>query len=409
MKVGMIGLGKLGLPVAYTMAAVGHEVVGYDPKVSGPPEDPSYEDGFAEVIEQAGGRMQFATMEEVVATCEPVFFAVQTPHQPEYEGITPMPEHREDFDYSYLRHAIGDAVRCAEHAKRGSVTFSVISTVLPGTMDREIRPLLSGRINLVYNPSFIAMGTVIRDFRSPEFVLIGRDGAGGAETVGNVYRRVNPYAKLYLTGVREAELAKVAYNTFIGLKLAFANTIGEICHRTDTDVDGVLGALKLADRRLISTAYLDAGMGDGGGCHPRDNIALSWLAQRLNLSYDIFEAAMMQRENHAKWLAQLVSHEAQQRDLPVGILGIAYKPNSHLTTGSPALLVKTILESHGYDVAVHDPHVGQTDPLLEPRVWLVGCRHDARYDLPEGSVVVDPWRYWPDEHGRIEVVKVGAG
>lgn len=404
MRVGFIGLGKLGLPVATAMASKGIEVWGHDPFVKDFPDDPSYEEGFAGLIEEARHNFNFGTMEDACRS-EVVFVAVQTPHDPRYEGITPIPDERVDFDYSFLRNAAQDIRTVCDH-RNLCPTVSVISTVLPGTMQREIIPRLGGRTPLVYNPSFIAMGTTIRDFLDPEFILLGGDSG----KVRAVYEQCG-IDRFYETTVPNAELIKVSYNTFIGLKLAFANTLMEVCHKTPgTNVDEVTGALKLANRRLISGAYLDGGMGDGGGCHPRDNIALSWLARELDLSYDLFEATMMQREKQAEWLADLM----EGYDLPKGILGVAYKPSSGLTTGSPALLVKDALKRRGEFVHWYDPYVEHPDPPstvesgLKPAVWLVGCRHPEFPEMPlaRGSVIIDPWRYMPDQEG-VTVIRLG--
>lgn len=397
MRVGFIGLGKLGLPVATCIASKGIEVLGYDPHVTEYPADLSYEDGFAHLTNQ--GRVTFTDLDTVVRECDPIFVAVATPHKPEYEGITPIPETRVDFDYDYLRKA---AAQIHDAAFRQNVkpTISVISTVLPGTMEREIIPLLRD-LPLVYNPSFIAMGTTIRDFLDPEFVLLGGDDG----KVRPVYEACG-IDRFYETTVPNAELIKVAYNTFIGLKLAFANTLMEVCHKTDCDVDEVTGALKLANRRLISGAYLDGGMGDGGGCHPRDNIALSWLARELDLSYDLFEATMEQREQQARWLMQVM--DEHRGNLPWGVLGLAYKPGSHLKTGSPAVLVQGMIERNFRRCEVYDPHTGDGEPPSHPTCWLVGCKHPEFPDLelPEGSVVIDPWRYIPDQPG-VKVIRIG--
>lgn len=400
MNIGFVGLGKLGLPVATTLAAKGHTVVGYDPKVSGFPAEPErQEQGWGEII-AAADSFRFGTLTEA-CSAEVVFVAVQTPHDPEYEGITPLPDERRDFHYGHLVHAVQlIAAMCADHDLDPIV--AVISTVLPGTMEREIIPELGG-LRLVYNPSFIAMGTVIDDFLQPEFVLLGGDETG---EVRRVYEEVG-IDRFCEVSIPSAELAKVAYNTFISMKLAVANTLGEICHKTAANADEVTGALKLADRRLISGAYLDAGMGDGGGCHPRDNIALSWLARELDLSFDLFEAAMLQRERHAAWLAKLLSTAAAEHSILCGILGVAYKPQSALVGGSPALLVHTLLD-HGSILV--DPYVERFDrPLPEiPCAWLIGCKHPdfCEWEFPEGSVIIDPWRYMPDREG-VEVIRVG--
>lgn len=396
MRVGFVGLGKLGLPVATTMASLGVEVHGYDPYVTGH-SGIEHEEGYAERIGAAGDNLIFGNLEDACRS-EVVFVAVQTPHDALYEGVTRIPPTRRDFDYSYLERAARDIALVCTHRKL-TPTVAVISTVLPGTMTRIVRPAL-GSLPLAYNPSFIAMGTVIEDWLAPEFVLLGGDDG----KVRGVYEfcGVGPF---YETTIPDAELIKVAYNTFIGLKLAFANTLMEVCHKTDCNVDEVTGALKRANRRLISGAYLDGGMGDGGGCHPRDNIALSWLARELDLSYDLFEAAMGQREGQAEWLVDLLC----DYELDKGILGLAYKPQSHITTGSPAVLVANLLRQRGLTPYRHDPYVGMGQMPAHPLVWLVGCKHPEfpDYRFPEGSVVIDPWRYIPDQPG-VEVVRLGA-
>jgi UDPglucose 6-dehydrogenase len=423
MNVGFIGLGKLGLPVATAMASRGIEVFGYDPKEPDIQGAIEHEEGFREVYISGKERLHVVSLQEVVENCDVIFCAVQTPHEPRFEGIRALPKDRADFDYTFLKRAIQDLVGVSRYLQR-NITLAVISTVLPGTMKREVEPLLSERVSLVYNPSFIAMGSTIRDFLDPEFVLLGGDADERARLIQvycEVFQKgsdIGPYEgpRFYETSIPNAELIKVAYNTFIGLKLAFANTLMEVCHKTDCDVDEVTGALKLAHRRLISGAYLDGGMGDGGGCHPRDNIALSWLARELDLSYDLFSATMEQREAGTDWLARMLSKTAQERKLPPGILGIAYKPGSHIETGSPARLAKYLMhERLGWaygDVRVYDPHTkdfqGSRELPEEPCVWLVGCRHPEFADLklPEGSVVIDPWRYIPDQDG-VEVIRIG--
>jgi UDPglucose 6-dehydrogenase len=418
MNVGFVGLGKLGLPVATAIAARGINVHGYDPHVTGYPKDLSHEAGFDQLVKDADGRVRFGALDDVVRyTDGVVFVAVQTPHEPRFEGVTPLPEDRADFDYSFLKVAVARIAAAAWYLNR-ETTIVVISTVLPGTMRQHIVPMLGSKSKLVYNPSFIAMGTTIQDFARPEFVLLGGDDEGKVE---KVYRRIfNGWddVRFVRTTVENAELIKVAYNTFIGLKIAFANTLMEVCHKTGCDVDEVTGALKHANRRLISGAYLDGGMGDGGGCHPRDNIALSWLARELDLSYDLFGAAMEAREAQARWLADLMC----EHELPKAIVGYAYKPESRLIAGSPALLVAEILRQRNIQVDLRDPYVIRDAEALgltpkrsvpirivdAPHVVLIGCKHPefATWIFPEGSVVLDPFRYIPDQEG-VEVVRIG--
>lgn len=411
MNVGIIGLGKLGLPVALAMDLRGHKVMGYDvnpavmqkEKCSYREQGPNGEPSMEPFLRDSG--LMFGALPEVVKHSDIIFVAVQTPHQEKYEGITPLPDDRVDFDYTYLMGAVADLSQEIGRARK-EVVVAVVSTVLPGTTRHKLAPLTNKYIKLCYNPSFIAMGTAMRDFLEPEFVLLGVWDEEAALMAEECYRRIHS-RPTYKTTVDNAELIKVAYNTFLGLKITFANTLMEVCHKTEgTDVDAVTGALKLATDRLISPRYLTAGMGDGGGCHPRDNIAMSWLARKLDLSYDLFEALMMAREKQATWLTELMC----QHELPKVILGKAYKPGSSIELGSPSLLCEHLLKAKGHQVEMYDPYIDEVAPDFEAAVFLVGTKHPEfeTFKFPKGSVVIDPWRYVKCSEG-VTVIPVGRG
>ncbi|MBK3735322.1 nucleotide sugar dehydrogenase [Azospirillum brasilense] len=412
MRIGVIGLGKLGLPCAVAMALKGHDVMGFDvrPDVMNKGRRSYTETGpdgcepFDPYLEASS--LRFGTLEEVVDHADLLFIAVQTPHDPLYEGITRLPDSRTDFHYEHLVAACRDVARVAS---RDTVVV-IISTVLPGTIRRHVLPVLTPRIKLCYNPFFIAMGTTMRDFLQPEFVLFGRHDREAAALAEAFYRTITD-APFYATALENAELIKVAYNTFIGMKIAFANTMMEVCHKLPgTDVDAVTDCLALASRRLISPSYMKGGMGDGGGCHPRDNIAMSWLARELDLSFDTFDAVMRSREKQTEWLADLMcAHEP-----PKVILGWAFKSDCDMATGSPALLLRAILEERGVPVTLIDPHMDSA-PLVEDSLpvatYLIGAKHSAFAGLrfPAGSVVLDPWRYIPTDQDGVRVIPVGVG
>jgi len=411
MRVGFIGLGKLGLPCAVTAALKGHDVVGYDHDSSAMTKSPrpyreTGPDGTSPFDPfLAESPIRFGTLRQVIDHAEILFVAVQTPHAPQYEGTSRLPEERADFDYSHLVAAMG----AISEAVTRPVVVAIISTVLPGTVRRHVLPVCSPHVKICYTPSFIAMGTTMKDYLNPEFVLLGVEDPAAAEKVSQYFSTITS-AAVYRTSVESAELIKVAYNTYIGMKIVFANSIMEICHRTEgADVDDVMGAIKMAHRRLISPSYLDAGMGDGGGCHPRDNIAMSWLARDLNLSFDFFDALMTGREKQTEWLADLMC----EYPLPKAILGYSFKPNSNITVGSPALLLKSILEERGHRVMLYDPHVdgrGRGLEELKPHVFLIGTKHPefVNIKLPEGSVVLDPWRYLSSPPSGVTVVPIGG-
>lgn len=424
MKIGYIGAGKLGMPVAACVAQK-HDVLIHD-------ADPSVylRWGHYPFVESAKGT-GYSSLNELMEAVKDnvrfthdlwdmrdrdiIFVAVQTPHDPQYEGVTPLPETTADFDYSYLIDALTRLADAVKDSGRNH-TVVVISTCLPGTYRREIEPKAQGweNISLVYNPYFIAMGTVIPDFLNPEFVLVGnnREGYGGlaGALLRDFYSSFGLADRMRVMSITSAEATKVFYNTFISMKLSFANIVAEACEKVGADADDVMGAIKAAGKRLISPAYLTPGMGDGGGCHPRDNIALSWFAKTQRMSFDFFGMLMGQREAQSRMLADLVESFSDYRWKLVGVVGLAFKANTNITTGSHAELVRNRLESRsGWKHGVHafDRFTNGKDPT-EPGVYLIGCAHDYIKTLafPKGSVVIDPWGIVPDQEG-VEVRRLG--
>ncbi len=415
MKVGFIGLGRLGLPCALAIALKGHSVMGYDIDESLMSKEPRsfLEEGLVPdgpdmnwLLSESS--LSFGSLKETVDHSDILFVAVQTPHLPQYEGVTRIPETRADFDYAYLVKAVRSIVEVVEK----STSLVIVSTVLPGTMEREVFPVLSENdlVEFQYNPFFIAMGTAVRDFLNPEFVLIGARGDQEGQKLTSFYETITD-APVCVISVESAELAKVIYNTFVGMKIGFANIVMEMCQRLpNCDVEQVMGMIKLSTQRLISPTYLNGGMGDGGGCHPRDNIALSWLSNKLDLSFDWFDSVMKAREKQTEWLADLMC----SYDLPKTILGYAFKADTNITTGSAALLLNNILGEREIHVVLYDPLVNpHRGSFLGdfPQVFLIGARHSCFHDFkfPPGSVVIDPWRYLDIKDSDVRYVPLGIG
>ena len=421
MNIGFIGLGKLGLPCALAVESRGHRVVGYDPseqiKDIIDTKKLQYQEIWAqEYLDKS--KIEIKSLEEVVGESEIIFVSIQTPHEDEFEGITRIPDEREDFDYTYLKKGIKDLEQEIWHQQSKKVVI-IISTVLPGTIRREIKPLIDHNpyFKLCYNPFFIAMGTTMRDFLHPEFVLFGQDDNWALNKAKKFYKTIT-HAPIYETTIENAELIKVTYNTFISTKLSFANTVMEMCHKLpNTNCDDVMNALSLGSKRILAESYWSGGMGDGGGCHPRDNIALSWLSKELDLSHDWFNNIMKQRENQTDWLADLI--EEHSNGLPINILGKSFKPETNITTGSPSILLQNILEERGHPVFIWDPYVDESwediksmydDSENESQLYFIGTKHPDFTSFPyeKGSVIIDPWRYIPEIEG-CKVISIGIG
>jgi UDPglucose 6-dehydrogenase len=412
-----MGLGKLGLIMAMVLDVHGkHQVTGCD--TSRRPENilagrvpPPQEEDIDHLI-RVNQINIINDPASLVANADVIFVAVQTPHPPDYDGTVPVPKETKDFDYSYLVSAVRQLSRAADLQQK-NITIAVVSTVLPGTCDRLLRPLLTPRVRLVYTPSLISLGSVAENLLDPEFVILGADSYEDAHEVMEVYSTLHTRPVLSMS-ITSAELTKVAYNTYTSMKIVFANTVLEIAEKTGADTDDVTNALSQATSNLMSPKYMKGGMGGGGYCHPRDVIAMSWLADRLDLSSDLFGFLAHAREDQSRWLASVVVEQRMLTGLPVVILGNAYRPNSDLAGGSAALLLFTQLSSL-VPLNMIDPVTSENQTWEEvekivsrPSVFMIGCAHRGftRIQFAPGSVVIDPSGTICDQQG-VTVIRLG--
>lgn len=412
MNIGFIGLGKVGLPCSLAIESKGHSLFGFDvngeiKKILDDKTLPYKEKGALKLLKKS--KIKWSDISEIVKKTEIIFVSIQTPHEKKYEGITRLPKERKDFDYSWLKEGIKNLALEIEKNKQEKIII-IMSTVLPGTINDEIKPLLNKWIKLCYNPFFIAMGTTIDDFLKPEFVLLGVEDEKTFEKVKNFYSTLHKKV-VYKCSIEEAELIKVSYNTYITMKICLANTIMEMSHKLkNINCDNIMNGLFLAKERLISPKYLKGGMGDGGGCHPRDNIALSWLAQKNNLSYDWYENLMICREKQTEWLANLAIEKSKECNLPIIILGKCFKKETNLINGSPAILLKNLIEEKINKVKIFDPWIDKNEkaPLDTKAVFFIGTNHDVfcDYFFPENSIVIDPWRIIKKQK-NVELISIG--
>jgi len=388
MKIGFIGLGKLGLPCAEVIAKKGHSVLGYDINKI---------DSDYVIVED--------TIKEAVQDRDIVFVAVPTPHDPSYDGRAPT-AHLEPKDFSY--DIVKDVMSEANKHMNKDQLLVLISTVLPGTVRREFVQLVTNP-RFVYNPYLIAMGTVAWDMVNPEMVMIGTsDGSetGDAKELRTFYESIMDNFPRYVIGTwDECECIKVFYNTFISTKIGLVNMIQDVAQKQgNINTDVVTTALAESTQRIMGPSYMKAGMGDGGACHPRDNIALRYMAKKLDLGYDIFDAVMNAREVQAQNLAAKLCEIAKEKELPILINGIAYKPGVPYVDGSYALLVAQYCHEYGFNPMQVDPLVYGADP--GPFRACVLLAHPELYvELSADSVVVDPWRDHTSE--TYEVIHYG--
>jgi UDPglucose 6-dehydrogenase len=407
-KIGVIGIGKLGLDCAEVMAEK-HEVRGYD------------------IYPRTSDLVKVCDIEELVNESEWIFIAVPTPHAEGYDGSVPS-SHMEPRDFGH--DAVIDAINKVNAHAQSSKKVVLISTVLPGTTRKKFVPLLDPKHQFLYNPYLIAMGSVKWDMVNPEMVIIGtEDGSttGVASELIDLYKTMMENDPRYEIGTwDECESIKIFYNTFISAKVGLVNMVQDFALRIgNINVDVVTNALSRSTMRIMGPKYMTAGMGDAGACHPRDNIALRWLAQEYDIGYDLFDTVMHAREIQAENLAKyLIEVSKANGDLPIVIHGKAYKPDVPYCIGSYSTLVGHYVTKHGHtalkyvDPLADDP-TDVVDSVDHAAVFLWAHNRKITYeytgnqadtkpycDILPGSIIVDPWRKL-ESAGDVKVVHYG--
>lgn len=393
MRIGYIGLGKLGLPCAEVIANKGYSVQGYDIN--------SVNSNIIDIVD---------SVKTVVENRDIVFVAVPTPHDSEYDGSAPtshLPP--KDFDYGIVENVLRD---CNRYMTKSQLLV-LISTVLPGVTRGQFDQLITNT-QLVYNPYLIAMGSVSWDMVNPEMIMIGtKDGKVDeyARRLINFYKDIMENDPRYVIGTwDECECIKIFYNTFISAKISLVNMIQDVSEKQgNINVDIVTDALANSSMRIMGQKYMTAGMGDGGACHPRDNIALRHMARKLDLGYDLFDSIMKSREVQACNLAEKLVELAKIHNMDIFIHGKAYKPNVSYCNGSYSLLVGHYCDKLGHPPRYIDPMTGDS---LEKAYGVILLAHNVNVTygdphhlnefyckIEKGSIIVDPWRKLKEMQG----------
>jgi UDPglucose 6-dehydrogenase len=284
--------------------------------------------------------------------------------------IVPTPsDERGAFSAEHAARAFTEIGRALQR-KRDYHLVVLTSTVLPGTTRHVLLPILereSGRtagidFGLCYSPEFIALGSVIRDFLNPDFTLIGELDARSGDLLESYYAGVMANgAPSRRMSLENAELAKVSVNAFVTMKITFANMLASLCERIPGgDVDVITAAIG-SDAR-IGTKYLKGGLGFGGPCFPRDNVALAFFADAVGEQAHIPEATDVANERIPDRVADRTAELVQPGET-VGVLGLAYKPCSHVIEESQAVMLIERLRERGLRVLAYDPLVGAVPSL----------------------------------------------
>lgn len=409
-NISFIGLGKLGLPLATNFARYGKKVLAIDLNESlletlNNKKAPWIETGLQENIDNAEDNITYTNSYSEVADADNTIILVNTPSV-ERDG---------SFSNEYVISALTST--CNEIVKKGkdSHNFILSSTVMPGSIYSEFIPLIESitgwtlgeQFNFSYVPDFVAIGSVIKDFRDPDFILIGANDANVAQDTFQLYacmlKLAPPTSKVNL---QEAELAKVALNAYITTKISFANYLGNLAEKLPgVNVDNVTNAIG-QDKR-IGTKYFKAGAPYGGTCFPRD----TWAFLKVSNKVGMFAEQMAANEKINNDTLDTIANKIGNEQL-IGLLGLGFKPGTSVTTEGLAEKLLTMGKLKNKSVMVYDKYIdtltnlssnvdqeltfaSDLENLCSTVDTIIICNGDKAYDyskIPENINVIDPWR-----------------
>ncbi len=349
----VIGTGYVGLVTGTCFADLGNRVTCVDiisEKIERLKEGvlPIYEPGLEEMVERNvnAGRLHFTTSySEGLDDADFIFIAVNTPTNATTQG---------GADMRYVENAARSIAQGLDH-------YAIIinkSTVPVGSGDvvtRIIRKNLSrpeAQFAVVSNPEFLREGSAIQDFQMPDRVVLGSSDEGAARQVATLYLPLR--APIVITDLYTAEMIKYASNAFLATKISFINEIAQICERLGADVKEVAAGMGY-DKR-IGRAFLDAGLGYGGSCFPKDVRALAYMADEAGLHPQLLHAVMdINHDQRRLVVTKLTSILGSLRGSTIGVLGLAFKPNTDDMREAASVDIIRWVTSQGADVRVYDP------------------------------------------------------
>lgn len=389
MHIGMVGTGYVGLVSGTCFAEFGHNVVCVDKDASKierlkKGEIPIYEPGLEDLLKRQieAGRIRFTTdIAEAVKGAEAIFIAVGTPSR----------QYCRDADLSYV---YGAAKEIAQHLDGYAVVVNK-STVPVGTgreverIIREARP--DADFNVASNPEFLREGAAIDDFMRPDRVVVGTSSPRAQEVMREVYRPLYLNETPIMFTKREtAEVIKYAANAFLATKITFINEIADLCEQVGADVQHVAKGIGLDGR--IGSKFLHAGPGYGGSCFPKDTLALTRAGQKYGAPQRIVEAVVSVNEDRKARMADKIisAMGGDIRGKKIGILGVAFKPNTDDMRDAPSLTIIPVLQQAGAIVSAYDPEaMDAAKDMMRDVTWCSNA-----YDVAQGAdalAIITEW------------------
>jgi len=385
--IGVVGTGYVGLVSAVCFAHLGHRVVCMDvdeAKIDGLRKGrvPIYEPGLDKLIDDTSERLSFTTSyDEVLGACHILYIAVDTP--PTASG---------DADLSRVQRAT------REIARRGGKRLVVMKSTVPvGTGERvmaELAGLGAAEVTYASNPEFLREGAAIQDFLEPDRIVIGAFRPKDGDAVEALYRGID--AEVVRATVPTAEMIKYASNAFLATKISFINEIANVCEQVGADVREVARGMGLDHR--IGPHFLQAGIGYGGSCFPKDVQALKQLAGNSGYHFQLLNAVL---EVNALQKRRVVNKLKQRlgglRGKKVALLGLTFKPHTDDLREASSIVLAARLQGEGAVVSAYDPMIVAGDHPLFPGVTIVGDPLEALSGADAAVLVTE----WP-EFGRLD-------
>ena len=349
-KIAVIGVGYVGLVTGTCLAEIGHQVVGVDIdplKINNLQKGiiPIYEIGLEELVTKniKDNRLSFTTdIGKAVKESDVVFIAVGTP---------PMPDGSVNMEYV---NAVAESIGKNMNGYKVIINKSTVPIGTGDNVHRIIEKFYTGNFDIVSNPEFLKEGTAVADFMNPDRVVIGASSSKAAEIVKNLYHGLT--TEFVITNVRTAEMIKYASNSFLATQISFINSVANICEKMGADVNKVSEGMKL-DKRIGKKAFLNAGLGYGGSCFPKDVKGLIQIASENGVRFSILEAVedtnMAQKQSLLVKIQKLLGQDLHNKNITVW--GLAFKPYTDDVREAPSLTVIRQLLDRGVNVKVFDP------------------------------------------------------
>jgi UDPglucose 6-dehydrogenase len=387
MKVGIVGLGHVGLVSAACFAHVGHQVIGADSqveRVEGLQKGimPFFEPGLAELVREGthSGRLTFA--DESSAALEGtdlVFICVGTPSKP--DGSADL------VQIEQLTSEIAGLLRDDQVL----VEKSTVPVKTGERVAQTLQRLGASNVDVVSNPEFLREGSALEDTLQPDRIVIGSSSERATKLLSDFYAPIieKSGCALVITDVGTAELIKHASNAFLAMKISFINAVAEVCESTDADIQTVALGMGLDPR--IGPSFLQAGVGYGGSCFPKDVAAFAALANTLGIDFTLLEAVQEINQRGAeRLLTKLTAELWHLEGKKIAILGLAFKPGTDDLREAPALRMIEKLLQEGSEVVTYDPAAMPKAKDLFPTVTFAESALDAMHGA-DAAVFLTEW------------------